>query len=62
MLVVPALVIPITFSYGNDSFSGDIPNDWSLCGITIDLQAIEGDPGAAKGVSFTPGLELVIGH
>jgi hypothetical protein len=25
------------------------------------LQAIEADPGAAKGVSFTQGLKLVLG-
>jgi hypothetical protein len=61
LLVVPALVVPISFSYGGDTFSGVIPNDWSLCGVTVDLQAIEGDAGATKGVSFTPGLELVLG-
>jgi hypothetical protein len=33
----------------------------NLCGFTVDLQAIEADPGAAKGVSFTPGLELLLG-
>ena len=59
---MPALVIPVSFSYGGDSFTGDIPDDPALCGVTIDLQAIEGDPGAAKGVSFTPGLELVLGR
>ena len=62
LLVLPALVIPISFSYGGDSFSGDIPSDWTLCGVTLFLQAIEADPGAAKGVSFTPGLELVLGE
>jgi len=44
------------------SLSDLIPNDDDLCGFTVDLQAIEADPGAAKGVSFTPGLELVLGH
>ena len=62
LLVAPSLVIPITLSYGADSFTGNIPNDRSLCGIAIDLQAIELDPGAAKGVSFTQGLELVLGR
>jgi len=62
LLVVPALVVPISFSYGGDTFSGGIPNDWSLCGVTVDLQAIEGDAGAAKGVAFTAGLELVLGE
>jgi Tol biopolymer transport system component len=62
LLVLPALVLPISFSYGGDSFSGDIPADWTLCGVTLYLQALESDPGAAKGVSFTPGLELVLGE
>jgi hypothetical protein len=62
LLVVPVLTLYITFSYGGDSFTGTIPNDYQLCGLAVDLQAIESDPGAAKGVSFTPGLELVIGE
>jgi Tol biopolymer transport system component len=62
LLVVPALTQFVTFSYGFDSFTGTIPADPALCGITVDLQAIEADPGAARGVSFTEGLELVIGR
>jgi Tol biopolymer transport system component len=62
LLVVPALTMFVTFSYGGDSFTGTIPDDRALCGVAVDLQAIEADPGAAKGVSFTPGLELVIGR
>jgi hypothetical protein len=61
LLVVPVLVILTSFSYGDNSYTGDIPADWALCGVTVDLQAIEADPGAAKGVSFTAGLELVLG-
>ena len=61
LLVVPALTLFITFSYGGDTFAGTIPNDYQLCGVAVDLQVIEADPGAAKGVSFTPGLELVVG-
>jgi len=30
--------------------------------IRLELQAIEADPGAAKGVSFTQGLEMVLGY
>jgi Tol biopolymer transport system component len=61
LLVAPALILFVTFSYGGDSFTGDIPDDPTLCGFAIDLQAIESDPGATKGVSFTPGLELLLG-
>jgi sugar lactone lactonase YvrE len=61
LLLIPALVLPITFSYGGDSFTGAIPNDPALFGFEIDLQAVEADPGAVKGFSFTQGLELVLG-
>jgi hypothetical protein len=30
--------------------------------MAIDLQVVEADPGAVKGVSFTQGLELVLGR
>ena len=62
LLVDPTFVVPVTFSYGFDSFTVSIPDDRSLCGFVYDLQAIEADPGAARGVSFTQGLELVLGH
>jgi WD40 repeat protein len=62
LLVAPFLVVPITFSYGGDTFTGTIPDDQGLCAVLLDLQAIESDPGAAFGVSFTAGLELVIGR
>jgi Tol biopolymer transport system component len=62
LLMVPALTLPISFSFGFNSYSGAIPDDPTLCGLALDLQAIEADPGAAEGVSFTPGLELVLGR
>jgi hypothetical protein len=61
LLVLPTLIAPITFSYGFDSFTGAIPDDVAFCGATIDLQGIEADPGAQFGLSFSAGLELVIG-
>jgi Tol biopolymer transport system component len=61
ILVDAGVVDPITFSYSSDSFTGTLPFDFSLIGTTLNLQALENDPGAAKGVSFTPGLELVLG-
>jgi len=61
LLVVPLLGVPISFAYGADTFTGTIPDDLELCGATIDLQGLEFDPGAQYGVSFSQGLELVIG-
>jgi hypothetical protein len=62
LLVVPAVTLVVGLPPSGTSFTGDIPNDETLCGFVIDLQAIESDPGAAKGVSFTPGLQLVLGR
>jgi hypothetical protein len=39
-----------------------IPFDESLCGVEIDVQGIEMDPGATNGIAFTPGLQLLIGR
>jgi len=62
LLVVPTLVVPLALSGGTESLTGTIPFDPQLCGVAVDLQVIESDPGAARGVSFTPGLEIVLGH
>jgi hypothetical protein len=62
LVVVPFITIVIGLPPGTTPFVGDLPNDDDLCGFVLDLQAIEGDPGATKGVSFTPGLELVLGR
>jgi len=61
LLVVPVLILPITFSYGADTFTGALPSDPAFAGLAVDLQVVEGDPGAPLGVSFTAGLELVLG-
>jgi hypothetical protein len=62
LLVVPAITIPITFAYGGAAIPLDVPDGETLCGVIADLQAIEIAPGAAHGVSFTPGLELALGR
>ena len=62
VLVAPTLLVPISFSYGSDSLTGTHPSAVELCGTSIDLQVLELDPGAPFGVSFTPGLELVLGR
>ena len=38
------------------------PHDNALFVFVLDVQAIEMDPGASQGLSFTPGLELVFGQ
>ena len=61
LLLIPVLLVPISFSFGANSFTGTLPSDPALLGFALDLQAVEADPGAVKGVSFTQGLELVLG-
>jgi Tol biopolymer transport system component len=61
LLLVPVFTILVDLPPAGVTGFSDIPDDHELCGIAVDLQALEYDPGAANGVSFTPGLELVIG-
>lgn len=47
--------------WGPAPFNVEIPEDPELCGVHFFAQGIEFDPGAAQGLSFTPGIELVVG-
>jgi hypothetical protein len=60
--VLPVYVLPISFSFGGDTFDWVLPADPMLAGAMVDLQAVEADAAAPKGVSFTAGLELVVGY
>jgi len=62
LLLIPMIIFPLSFSFGQISVGGVLPNDPRLAGTTLECQAVEADPGAAKGVSFTQGLELVLGY
>jgi Tol biopolymer transport system component len=62
LLVQPTLTVLLGLPPSGAVVRGAIPMEPPLCGVEVDLQAIELDPGAAKGVSFTPGLELVLGR
>jgi Tol biopolymer transport system component len=56
------LFLPFPISSIGAAISGDLPADPDLCGLSLYLQILELDDGASKGVSFTPGLELLLGH
>jgi Tol biopolymer transport system component len=62
LLVVPALVAPVAIPTTAFKAWGTIPDNDAFCGVVCDLQVLELDPGASQGVSFTAGLELVIGR
>jgi sugar lactone lactonase YvrE len=62
LLVVPSLSTPIPLAVGTNSLTGAIPADNTLAGVAVELQVLESDAGAVRGVSFTAGLELLLGH
>ncbi len=62
LLVAPSSTIVLVLPTGGATIDGDIADDEALCGLELFLQALELDPGAQKGVSFTAGLNLVIGR
>jgi hypothetical protein len=61
ILVSPALVTGVLVPANGFSASAPIPCDDSLCGFALFVQLVEMDPGASRGISFTPGLELRLG-
>jgi hypothetical protein len=62
LLVSPFFTLPIPVPPTGLTLNGTIPDDETLCGFTLYLQAIESDPGAFKGVSFTQGMTLQFGY
>jgi len=61
LLVTPFDLLPISIGAGGLTFTATIPDDWSLYFFDLYLQAIEFDPLASKGLSFTAGLRLRFG-
>jgi hypothetical protein len=62
LLVAPLLWIPATIPTAGLSLPGSIPSDVQYCGLSGFVQALELDPGAAHGFSFTAGLQLTFGY
>lgn len=56
-LFLPVVVPPTGFSD-----CAEIPWDPALCNSVITLQLLQIDPGASRGIAFSPGLELRIGR
>ena len=61
LLVAPLMAVPVALWPGTTRFAEEVPPDEVLAGDHFFLQALELDPGAPKGISMTPGLDLVIG-
>jgi hypothetical protein len=62
LLVAPLSLIPVPVTPFGYTLHGAIPYDASYWGVVIELQALELDPEAAKGISSTDGLELDLGN
>jgi Tol biopolymer transport system component len=62
LLVVPDLILLVRLTATGVTLSGSVPDDELLAGATLFLQAFEFDPGIARGISSTDGLELLLGY
>ncbi|MFO0981700.1 MAG: integrin alpha [Planctomycetota bacterium] len=61
LLVVPYTIVPVVIPKLGLSLPLAVDCDSALAGLAIYLQVLESDPGASQGVSFTPGLQLILG-
>ncbi|MBL8843552.1 MAG: PD40 domain-containing protein [Planctomycetes bacterium] len=62
LLVDPLGSFSLTVNKNGSTITESVPYDCTLAGFTLDVQVLEVDPGASKGVSFTKGLELIVGR
>jgi hypothetical protein len=61
LLVLPTTVILFELPAAGISLPSCVPCDGTLCGFGVYMQAWEADPGASQGVSFSKGLQLMLG-
>jgi len=61
LLVVPLNIRLLSLPGAGLPLAGPLPCDSTFCGRSVYLQALELDPGASQGISFTRGLRLVLG-
>jgi Tol biopolymer transport system component len=62
LLVEPSLTLVVPLPSAGTTIVADLEDDAALVGLRVYAQALEFDPGAAKGISFTPGLKLILGR
>ena len=61
LLLLPLNVIDGCIPIGGLDLDFVVACDTQFCGVSIYLQALQIDPGASAGVSFTPGIDLFLG-
>ncbi len=57
-----ALTTLLLVRWSGSTLIAELPDEPRLCGIDLFTQVLEVDPGAAKGVSFTAGINLSLGY
>ncbi len=62
LLVDPLSTLVFLLEPLGTTLSGDLPLDDALVGTSFFAQVLELDNGASKGVSFTAGIELILGQ
>jgi hypothetical protein len=62
ILVTPFMTVVLVLGKHGTTLTDTLPDDPALCDLHVYLQALEVDPGASKGLSFTPGLDLTLGY
>jgi len=62
LLLIPEISILVPLGPDGIWISALLPGEETLCGTEVFLQAVELDPAAQAGLSFTPGLKLVLGY
>lgn len=61
LLVDPLWTQLLVLPSGGDHVTGTMPPEERLASMSLELQALQLDAGAVRGVSFTPGLEIQAG-
>jgi subtilisin family serine protease len=61
LLVNPLLLVPFTVDAAGTSLPATLPADPTLIGVHVYTQVLESDAGAAHHISFTAGLDLLLG-
>jgi len=62
LLVDPIATTFVALPPGGGAFAARVPPEEALTGLSAFAQALEIDGGASKRVSFTPGVDLVLGY
>ncbi|MFO0980853.1 MAG: hypothetical protein U1E76_03725 [Planctomycetota bacterium] len=61
LLAWPSFGLPMSVPAAGQSIGLVLPCDHALCGLQVFLQQLQIDPNASKGISFSDGLQLVVG-